>query len=415
MAGSSASQDGKFELFYRKGWAYLRVFPPSGTGRPVYPEEIENRMKLLKMPKVSARILRDAIAAATGEPEALAEWPEGEALSSAVAARISEDGMSAWVTVQPPKKGAAPPLPDEVEEDLARQGVVFGVDRRAVEELLARGDFGREVPVARGKEPVHGEARRIAYLFNVNRGRPYLEIDFGRIDLKELNFIDNKHKDDLLASLLPPVKAEDGRDVTGKVVPADPGPEGAHLPAGLHPVLSPDKTRIYAACDGNARLIGRQGVIEPVVTVENVNYETGNIRFEGSVVVKGSIADGFTVEASGDIQVGKSVGKATLKAGGSILLKTGVNGNGEARLECGGDLYAKYIESSRVICRGNLFVEEAVMHSQVTVWKNCLLSGRRSEFIAGSALAGGSFWCKKLGNLYETPTFVAVGDRKSVV
>jgi len=41
------SSNGRFELFYRKGWAYLTVYPPAGAGRPVYPEDIENRMKML--------------------------------------------------------------------------------------------------------------------------------------------------------------------------------------------------------------------------------------------------------------------------------------------------------------------------------------------------------------------------------
>lgn len=391
------------------------MFPPSGTGRRVYPEEIENRMRLLRVPKVSARVLREAAEAATGEAAPLVEWPEGEALSSSVTVRVSEDGMAAWVKVEPPKKGGAPLQMEDVEEELALQGIVHGLDLPAVERILTRGEFDREVLVARGTPPVHGQGRRVAYLFNINRGKPYLEMDFGRIDLRELNFIDNKHKDDLLASLLPPTKAVDGKTVTGHLAPASPGGEGAKLLAGENTVLSPDGTRIFAARDGNAKLVGQQVVIEPVVTVENVNYETGNIRFEGTVVIRGGIADGFTVEAAGDIQVGKSVGRAFLKAGGSILLKTGINGSGEARLECGEDLYARYIENTRVVCRGNLFVEEAIMHSQITVWKNCLLSGRRSEVIAGSALVGGSFWCKKLGSVYETPTYVAVGTAPNLL
>jgi uncharacterized protein (DUF342 family) len=31
--------------------------------------------------------------------------------------------------------------------------------------------------------------------------------------------------------------------------------------------------------------------------------------------------------------------------------------------------------------------------------------------IGGAALVGGSFWCKKLGNLYDVPTYVAVATR----
>ena len=35
-----------------------------------------------------------------------------------------------------------------------------------------------------------GKAHRILYHFNLNRGKPCLEMDFDRINLKELNFIE---------------------------------------------------------------------------------------------------------------------------------------------------------------------------------------------------------------------------------
>ena len=415
MTEKPAATDGKFELFYRKGWACLTVLPPAGSGRPVYTEEIESRMKILKMPRVSTRVLREIIEAGAGEPVPLVEWPEGDFLAPVIRVEVAEDGMTAAAVVEAPKKGGAPPLPEDVEAALRRSGVVFGIDRQAVASFAAPAGFGRNVVVARGTAPVHGEGARIGWYFNVNRGKPYLEMDFGRIDLKELNFIDNKNEGDLLAELLPPVRAVDGRSVTGSSISARPAGEGARLNAGPNTKSSADRMQVYAARDGNAKVSRSYVIIEPVVTVENVNYETGNIHFEGSVVIKGSVADGFTVEAGGDIQVGKSVGRAFLKAGGNILLRTGINGSGEGELDCGGNLFAKYIESCRVVCRGNLFVEEAVMHSHVTVWKNCVLSGRRSEFIAGSALVGGSFWCKKIGNIYDAPTHVSVGTHPNLL
>jgi len=256
---------------------------------------------------------------------------------------------------------------------------------------------------------VFGKGHRIVYHFNVNRGKPYLEMDFGRINLKELNFIENCIVGDLLAVLEPPVRPVDGRTVTGDIIPAETDPTTVELVAGPNTHLSSDRTRLYAQCDGNVRLKNGVVMVEPVVTVANVNYETGNIHFDGTVVVEGGIADGFIVEAEGSIQVGKGVGRAALKAGGNILLKTGITGNNEGTIDCGGDLYAKYIESSTVTCRGNILVEEAIMHSNVTAFKHCVLNGRRSEVIASTLIVGGSFWCKKLGNIYETATHVSVG------
>ena len=409
MKQKPAAENGKFDLFYRKGWAYLTVSPPEGTGRPVYPEEVENRMKLLGVPRVGAKTIRDLIEKGSGEAVPLVEWPGGRSLAASIIVDIAGDGMSASITVRPPKKGAASPMLSEVLEELEQAGVSFGIDSECIRGLLSRKDYGKPVPVAAGVPPVFGRAHRAVHHFNANRGKPWLEMDFGRINLKELNFIENRKAGDLLAELVPPVVAVDGRKVTGETIPAATDSEIVKLGAGANTRLSPDGTRLYAECDGNVRLADGKILIEPVITVRNVNYETGNIRFDGSVVIEGSVADGFSVEAGGDLQVGNSVGKASLKAGGSILLKTGINGNGGGAIDCGGDLLARYIVSCTVTCRGNVLAEEAIMHSRITAFKHCVLNGRRSEVIASDLVVGGSFWCKKLGNFNEAATKLSIG------
>lgn len=409
VMGKQKVNDGTFELFYRKGWAYLVVYPPGDKGKPVYFEEIEGRMRMLGVPKVSSKRLRELVEEASGTAVALVEWPEGKYLVSEIEIALSEDEMSASVTVHPPKKGAAPPFPEDVEDALLDFGVKSGIDRGRIEKLLLRKEFGISVPVAEGKEPVHGEAKRVRYHFNTNRGKPYLEMDFGRINLKELNFIENKKEGDLLAELLPPIEPEDGYTVTGRTLPAGNDETNVKLQGGENTRLSEDLERLYAVCDGNAKIERGKVIVEPVVTVENVNYETGNIDFDGSVVVKGSVADGFIVKAKGEIQVGKGTGRARLEAGGNVLLKTGMNGNGSGVIICGGDLFSKYIESSTVDCGGHAFLEEAIMHSDISVKKHCVLNGRRAEIIAGDLVVGGTLWCKKLGTMYEAHTQVDIG------
>ena len=148
---------------------------------------------------------------------------------------------------------------------------------------------------------------------------------------------------------------------------------------------------------------------DSIVTVENVDYGTGNLTFDGSVVVTGTVADGFRIDAGGHIQVDRYVGKAQLAAGGSILLRGGANGGGECRVQCDGDLLARYIENAEIRCKGDLFVEEVVMHTSVSVGGNLILSGRRAELFAGTCMVGGSIWCKKLGNVSEVKTTVRLG------
>jgi uncharacterized protein (DUF342 family) len=415
MTRASAHENGRFELYYRGGLAYLAVYPPQGSGRPVYPEDIENRMRLLGVPSVSAKTLRDLIQEASASAVALVEWPNGRALASEFSVHIAKDGMSAYLTASHPKKGAAPPTLSELLTALGDAGVTYGIDRSALELVLAGSSYDKAIPVAAGTEPIYGRAHRIEYHFNTNRGKPYLEMDFGRIDMKELNFIENKRQGELLASLVAPVKATDGWTVRGERIPAETDSHIVELKAGANTALSEDGAELRALCDGNVRIARGSILVEPVIVVKNVNYETGNIRFDGSVVIEGGIADGFSVEAGGDIQVASGVGKASLKAGGSIVLKTGINGNGVGSIACEGDLFAKYLESCAVRCGGNAFVEEAIMNSSLIAGKNCVLNGKRSEVIASDIVAGGSFWCKKLGNFNEARTSVQLGVEPGLI
>ncbi|MFW5717791.1 MAG: DUF342 domain-containing protein, partial [Spirochaetota bacterium] len=405
----SAHADGSFELYYQHGWVYLVVHPHDGEGQPVYHEDVENRMKILGMPHVSPGSVREVVERAEGLPVRLVEWPAGQRLASAITVGVDDDEMSAWVELTPPKKGAAPPTIADVTDALRDAGVVRGTDEEAIAQLLVDERYGERVTVARGAEPVHARSAEIVYHFDPDRGRPFLVMEFDRINLRELNFIENKHAGDLLAELAPSVRPKDGATVRGALVPARTEAQPVALVAGENTEQSEDGTKVFAAADGNVRIANGAIIVEPVVTVERVGYETGNIHFEGAVVVEKDIADGFEVEAGGDVQVGRGVGRAAIRSGGNVLLKTGINGNGAGVIECEGNLLAKYVERSAVTAHGTVFVEEAIMHSRVTTWKHCVLGGRRSEVIASNLVVAGTLWCKKLGSVAEAPTRVCVG------
>ncbi|MFW5801437.1 MAG: DUF342 domain-containing protein [Spirochaeta sp.] len=406
-------QERRFSVFYQHGWVYLCIYPQSAEN--VYPDEIANRMRLLEMPRAELSRIREIIQAADGRKHALIEWPEGARLAAQISVHIAEDEMSASVYVTPPSKGAAPPTTQDLYNAMLEHGVRNGIDTAVLERITRQRQYETEITAAFGKDPVFGSGHRIRYHFNVDRLKPYLETDFGRMNLKELNFIEMVKKDQLLAELLPPVQPVDGITVTGTLLPAEADERTVELNPGPNTCLSQDKSRLYAECEGNVLLADDRVVVEEVIEVKNVDYSTGNIRFAGSVIIQGRVADGFEVEADGDIQVARGVGRASLRAGRNILLESGMNGNSIGSLCCDGDLYSKYLESCDVVCGGNLFLEEAVMHTTARVQNHCLLNGRRAEIIGGELLVGGCCWCKKLGNFSEQPTILHIGLEPGIV
>ena len=84
-----------FSLRYKDGRAVLVVSPEKERLRPVYADDIAARMRILGIPPVSARKIREIINRESGMPEALIDWPAGAQLSAHVTVNISEDGMKA--------------------------------------------------------------------------------------------------------------------------------------------------------------------------------------------------------------------------------------------------------------------------------------------------------------------------------
>lgn len=413
MKNHDHQKDGKFDLFYKDGYANLIVYPPKEKGLPVYPEEIRSRMKLLNIPRVRMQNIIEIIEEGSALPVKLIEWPGGVLLSSKLTLSISEDSMEVEAILSPPKPGGGELSLKDVFHELEKAGIQKGIDEDMIIRVLGEQMFGTSFLIAKGKRPVTGREAVIQYYFETQRYKPFKEMQYGRINLKELNYIQNCDAGDLLAELKPAIPAEPGFDVFGNSFPAQTEGEPAQLKAGENAVL--DGEKIFAQIKGNVILKDDAVEVEELVTVENIDYETGNIDFDGSVEVKGTIADGFTLKATGDIQIGKGIGRSFIESGRSVVLKSGVNGDREGKITCGGNLLSRYIESCTISCRGDLLVEEVIMNSQIDTGGSLILTGNRAELIGGFSIIAKNLQCRKIGNLYDARTIVMLGVEPELI
>ena len=396
-----------FNLRYSDGMAVLTVPPESRRSRPIYADDIAARMKILDIPDVPAKRLRDIIARGSGKPEALVEWPAGAALGATVTVDVDEDGMGARMRVHPPRPGGAPVDEDMIRSVLRNAEVCRGIDEEALTSLLNGAGTDRWVTVARGLAPRKGRPARTECFFASDRGKPWKELSSGRIDLKELNFIQNRQVGDLLARRIKAVDPEDGFDVFGNVLHSEKPEDVPFLEAGDGVRAEGDE--LFALIDGNVRLEENSIIVEPSVTVKNVDYSTGNIDFDGSVTVEGTVADGFSVSARGDIQVGKTVGRAHLVSGRNLVLVAGMVGDGEGSCTVGENLYGKFLEGAKVQISGDMVITEAVLHTEAEVNGGILAAEGRGEITGGRIVAGQGIDCRRIGNLYAGTTRIHVG------
>src|SRR5690606_6960805 len=126
-----------------------------------------------------------------------------------------------------------------------------------------------------------------------------------------------------------------------------------------------------------------------VLTLQNVllhegdvSMATGNIDFDGPVEVTGNVDAGASVHAGGDLVIRGQIRRGTVTAEGSISVEQGIVTGEEAFIRAKGDIRAEFIENSRVVCQGSLFVEKSILHGNVLVGQDIVVEGS-DGFIGG--------------------------------
>ena len=428
------SGNGHFTLEESSGRAILRVFPPGPDGRPVRLPEILARLELYNLHDVDRIEIEDIVQDADGKEYDIGEWKTPDPVDAKIEVEIDEDKMSATISIKPPLHKGAEASEERIRAALKEAGVVYGVDENILRSLLENSNSEitgprdkilsagarriRRMVLARGRPPIEGKHGAIKHRFNPNpRTRPKIipgERNQERVDFKSLNVIQTCVEGDLLAEIADSVPGEIGFNVLGEEIPAGEI-RGAALHEGKNTRLSSDARSLYAAIAGQVRIIERQDLnaarieVEEVLQLEAVDYSTGHIEFPGTVSIQGTVLDGFQVKAQGDIIIERSVGAVQLKAGGDIILSGGVVSRGQASIQAGGDIYAKFAQVAALHARGNVFIEEVAMHARIVAGQDLIVEGGRGEIIGGNSLCGRLLRARKIGARNETETLVTVG------
>jgi uncharacterized protein (DUF342 family) len=232
------------------------------------------------------------------------------------------------------------PTTEECIKSLIGAGVMVDlIDKVAIKQLL---DSGSEegMIVARGQEPIHGVDSEIQYHFSRTSYRNPALDGKGRVDLLDHTIIPTVKVGDVLAiKSLPAIPGRDGITVTGRKIKAKPGREKP-LKAGKGTTLL-DDSKIVATMDGRPRLEGGTVSVIPVLIIpKDVDISTGNIFFDGDVIVKGSVIKGTKVTAEGDITIYGGIYDSSVYGKGDIRVYGNVV---RSKVVSGGDVIANLI------------------------------------------------------------------------
>jgi uncharacterized protein (DUF342 family) len=280
------------------------------------------------------------------------------------------------------------------------------IDTESIPALLSDLEIGKRVVVATGVPPERGRDGEIEYHFDTQRKRPAAQRDRpGRVDHRELNLIQNVKKGDTLATATRPGAGVAGRNVFGEGLPALPG-KPAQIRCGRGVQLVENGSKAVAAHDGMVTFDdGKIGVVSVYTVTGDVDYETGNIRFLGDIVVGRHVKEDFKVESTGNVRVYGNVDRGDIEAGGSVEVSGGILGKEGVAVRAQEDITAGFADNANIVAGGTVTVRGEVFRSNIRAG-TVVVEGVKGAVIGGTISASHEIRVGNAGNPKTAPRTV---------
>ncbi|HWT76160.1 MAG TPA: FapA family protein [Mobilitalea sp.] len=404
MSGSN----GFFQLNIKNDGTYLKLFEAEAGGQPIMFDEISNYLYDKRIYDYDKIALGRALAALKGSDEVKLTSAVTLYQDEYIALEISEDRMYAKGRFYPPSNDGMLMTKEDIISQLVKHGVKYGVDEMILNIFLKDRKYCTDYILAKATPAIQGHDAVITYHFNTDLTLKPKRNEDGSVDFHQLDMISHCRKDDLLATLTPVDTGKPGIDVYGTIIrPAKVNNRILRHGNKIH--LSEDGLQMFSDVDGHVTLTdGRVFVSDTYEIPADVDTSTGDIEYEGNVVVKGNVITGFAVRARGDIEVHGVVEGAYLEAGGQIVLRRGMQGMNKGILRANGNIISKFIENSEVIAGGYVSTE-SILHSKVSAKGDIVVGGRRGFVTGGEIRSGSMISVKTAGSQMGTATLLEVG------
>ena len=288
---------------------------------------------------------------------------------------------------------------DLIDRSLKAQGIRAGINEDKIREFVDNPVYSTPYEVASAILPENGKDAYVQYNFETDKSKIRAqESASGNIDFKELNNIQNVVTGQALATKIAATRGKGGKTLYGHYLEAQNGKD-IQVQLGQNVHFDSDGVTILASCDGQVIFENGKISVEPMLTLDAVNIKSGNIKFVGSVIIKGSVDDGFDVRATGAIDIGGSVGKCTIESeNGDIVIHQGVFGKNEGYIKAGKSLWCKFVQETKIEVEENLIATDSLMNCDVTAMKNIILYGKKAQITGGKLFATEEICARTVGS-----------------
>ena len=325
--------------------------------------------------------------------------------------QVSEDNSSATIFIDEPAEGEKFSV-DDIVAFLRQHGIMGGFIYSAMDDIIRKQIYYKDVVVARSTEPVDGVDGHFDFFFDTGKIKhPNIRSD-GSVDYQSMSIIHSIQKGDVLAVYHPAVQGRHGVDIRGrekrcKVAKEIPALKGV----GFETITEKDGSVTYKSLvEGRVEYNNNKLFVRDVYELRgDLDLITGRVDFRGDVVIHGNVCAGTVIRASKSITVEGNVEAAVLIAEGDIILKKGMQGGKRAKITCGGTVYAYFLEYTEVTAKGNVEAN-IILNCKVSAGNSIIVKGKKGYIVGGTYNAPKLISSTNIGNQAMVKTITQVGN-----
>lgn len=338
-------------------------------------------------------------------------------------ATIAKDRMSAWLSPTDRKERVLTSK-EEVLMFLEKNKVRYGIKEESIAQAFEKLETGftKEIEalepgqelsdiqliVVEGKLPEHGVDGYIKFHKSFENKPVFVpeEEDKNKVDFKNSMHINTVAEGEFLCEIMAPTYGETGADIfanslsprRGSPLVVDPG-DGVDLREG---------NKFYALRFGRPSLNLNRVSVDNILEIDgDVNLETGNIKYSGPVVIQGDVLEGFEVHSDSEILINGVVEDALIHSKKKITVTGAIQGKGNCRLRCDGDIVLRYASNADIQARGEIKVTKDLIHCNVNSLSSVSLE--RGSVIGGEIISAVEVKAQFFGAENNPKTVIKIG------
>ena len=297
---------------------------------------------------------------------------------------------------------------NKIIEVLKAANIKKGIEKKA---LMGKIISSKNILMAKGLPVVEGEDARVEYFARSDKKIRIMGDD--KADYYNLNLIDSVSKGDWLGEKSPAKVGKEGFTIKGDILLAVSGRDEPLLydEKSIRESEEDGKIVLRALIDGAVSFENNKICVQGHLIIDDVDFSTGNIDFDGHVTINGTVKDGFSVSAMYDISVLGEIGMGSaekiISKRGNVFIKGGVNGKGITEINADRNVYIKYANEATITAGGEINIGYYAIGCDLYGDK-VLINGINGRLISGSVYVKSQVIAGVIGNVTERETNINV-------